>query len=89
MWQCADRAHCIWADWDDLSVLYHRPSGKTHFLNASAAYLLEQLMDGPVTAESAALMLAAAQERAASDELRADVASTLLRLAELGLIESA
>lgn len=77
----------MWADWDDLSVLYHRPSGKTHFINASTAFLLECLAEAPAGVESAAMALAAAQSRVADDELRSEVSDTLLRLEELGLIE--
>ncbi|HQX79853.1 MAG TPA: HPr-rel-A system PqqD family peptide chaperone [Steroidobacteraceae bacterium] len=88
-WRRADAAHCVWADWDELSVVYHRPSGKTHFVNASTAFLLEQLLGEPASVESAAQALAQAQDRPVDDALRDDVAGTLLRLAELGLIESA
>lgn len=70
-------------------MIYHRPSGKTHFVNAAAAFLLDHLLEGPATVEAAAQALAAAQARTADDPLRADVAGTLLRLEELGLIESA
>ena len=66
-----------------------RPSGKTHFVNASTAFLLEQLLGEPASVESAAQALAQAQDRPVDDALRDDVAGTLLRLAELGLIESA
>ncbi|GMU68273.1 MAG: hypothetical protein AMXMBFR37_06060 [Steroidobacteraceae bacterium] len=79
----------MWADWDDLAVLYHRPSGKTHFINASTAFLLEHLVDTPVGIEAATQALAAAQGAVADEALREEVAATLLRLEELGLIERA
>jgi PqqD family protein of HPr-rel-A system len=79
----------LWADWGDLSVLYHCPSGKTHFINASTAFLLEQGLDQPATVESAAQAVAEVRGVAADDELRADISDTLLRLEELGLIERA
>ncbi len=87
-WRRPDAAQCIWAEWQaDVSVIYHRPSGKTHFINPSTAFLLERLLEGPATVGSAAQALAAAQERRADDALRDDVAGILLRLEELGLIE--
>jgi len=70
-------------------VIYHGPSGKTHFVNASTAFLLEHGLDPPATVESAAQAVAEARGVAADDELRADVSDTLLRLEELGLIERA
>lgn len=85
----AEGAHCLWADWDDLAVLFHRPSGKTHFVNAATAFLLEQFSDAPLTVEAAARALADAQGRGVDDELGASVADTVQRLLELGLIERA
>ena len=80
----------MWADWDDEpSVIYHRPSGKTHFVNASTAFLLEQFFEGSATLGSATRALAEALGRAADDDLRLAVAGTLFRLEELGLIERA
>lgn len=39
-WQCARPPNeILWAHFDDDYVAFHRPSGKTHFLNA-ASYLL-------------------------------------------------
>lgn len=89
-WRRADAAQCAWAGWDDeLGVIYHRPSGKTHFVNAATVFLLEQLLDAPQSAESATKALAAASGRAADAALLDEVEGTLLRLEELGLIDSA
>lgn len=89
-WRRADAAACAWTDWGtEPGVIYHRPSGKTHFVNASTVFLLEQLLAGPATHEAATQALAEALGRAADDALRDDVAGTLFRLEELGLIESA
>lgn len=79
----------MWSDWDELSVIYHRPSGKTHFINASTAFLLEQGLDQPVTVESATRAVAEARDIMADAELLAEIGDTLLRLEELGLIERA
>jgi PqqD family protein of HPr-rel-A system len=79
----------LWSDWDASSVIYHRPSGKTHFINAATAFLLEQGLEQPATVEAAARAVAEARGVVVDDELRADVGDTLLRLEELGLIERA
>ncbi|MEZ5532039.1 MAG: HPr-rel-A system PqqD family peptide chaperone [Steroidobacteraceae bacterium] len=83
----AESAQCLWTDWDDLAVLYHRPSGKTHFINAPTAFLLEQFSAAPSTLDAVARALAEAQGRAIDDELREGVAGMAQRLEELGLIE--
>ena len=53
--------------------------------------MLNEFIGGELefSVESAAQALAQAQDRPADDILRDDVAGTLLRLEELGLIESA
>lgn len=40
-------AQFAWAHWSDGHVLYHRPSGKTHFLNEAGAALLRELLANP------------------------------------------
>ncbi|MBV6416840.1 MAG: hypothetical protein CMLOHMNK_01455 [Steroidobacteraceae bacterium] len=85
----AEGAQCLWADWDDLAVLYHRPSGKTHFVNAATAFLLELFIDAPVTLDAATRALAAEQGRPVDADLGAHVADTVERLLDVGLIERA
>ncbi len=88
-WQRADSAGWLWSTWDDQHVLFHRPSGKTHFLNAAAVFLLEEVLGEPSTISAATETLATARNVTADNELRDDVTEMLLRLEELGLIESA
>jgi PqqD family protein of HPr-rel-A system len=90
VWRRGNAAQCAWASWEEEpGVIYHRPSGKTHFVNASAAFLLEHLLEGTATVDSATRALAAAQERHVDEAMLDGVAGTLLRLEELGLIERA
>ncbi len=86
MWLRAEGAQCLWADWDDLAVLYHRPSGKTHFINAATAFLLEQFNAAPAPLDAASRALAEAQGLAVDDGLREGVAGMAQRLGALGLI---
>lgn len=70
-WRASPAEHYSWASWPDGEVLYHRPSGKTHFLNASGAELLRQLLAAP------------GQSFEADDALL----ELLLRMEALGLVE--
>lgn len=72
-WAAAPAAHFAWADWSDGHVLYHRPSGKTHFLNEAGAALLRELLADP-------------GEAFAADE---SLHGLLLRFEALGLVERA
>ena len=70
-WRAAPATEFAWADWPDGHVLYHRPSGKTHFLNDAGATQLRELLAAPGEAFEA-------------DESLRDL---LLRFEALGLVE--
>jgi PqqD family protein of HPr-rel-A system len=68
-------------------VLYHRGSGKTHFLNAASKHLLRDVLTAPKTAAEAAEALARREGVAAEPALVAVVIETLEQLDHLGLID--
>jgi PqqD family protein of HPr-rel-A system len=88
-WLAAPGADLAWRRIGDEYVVYHRPSGKTHFLNPPSAHLLLDLLRQPRTAAAAAAALAAAETAEAGEEYRAAVTRLLFRLEELGLVERA
>jgi PqqD family protein of HPr-rel-A system len=77
----------LWAHWDDDYVIYHRASGKTHFVNAATAELLNNILLVPKTAVAAAEELAASQEASGDAAFFAEVARLLERLEYAGLVE--
>lgn len=46
-WRAAPAGQFVWAHWGDGHALFHRPSGKTHFLNEAGASLLRELLAAP------------------------------------------
>jgi PqqD family protein of HPr-rel-A system len=76
-----------WAEWDGEFVLYHRPSGKTHFLNATTALLLTEILIEPKSTADATTALLATQIAAIESEQHQYVAELLKRLESLGLVE--
>lgn len=88
-WQARLPGEYVWASWDGEFALYHRTSGLTHFLNASAAALLTEILVEPRDIESASQMLASSTGEESSPSLRDQVAQMLLRLEELGLVDRA
>jgi PqqD family protein of HPr-rel-A system len=70
-------------------VLHHRPSGKTHFVNAATYQLLEQVLRQPRDVATATAELAERQAVAPDVEFGNYVAGLLPRLEELGLVERA
>lgn len=91
-WQCRCPDDLVWADFDDHFVVFHRPSGQTHFLNESAAVLLIDVLALPTTLEEAATALSSDLDESArpgepSRELRERVLRMLVRFEELGLVQ--
>lgn len=85
---CAVGAHDVrWAEFEGGIVAYHRPSGKTHLLNAVTAELLKDVLHEPKDAAAAAAELAALQSARADEMFTSYVARLLLRLEALGLVE--
>lgn len=91
-WQCRCPDDLLWADFGDQFVVFHRPSGQTHFLNESAAVLLIDVLASPTTLEEAArALLGELDDRPTpgepSRELRERVLRMLVRFEELGLVQ--
>jgi len=87
---CAGRADdLVWVPFGDDVVVYHRPSGKTHFLNAVTALLLKEVLLEPKSSLEAAEELAARQASLAGSDFVAAVRASLEHLEHLGLAERA
>jgi PqqD family protein of HPr-rel-A system len=86
-YRAAPTESCLWADCQGDWVLFHRPSGKTHFLNAGTALLLREVLRTPLHAGAAAAELARLQGGSLDARFQSHVADLLRRLEELGLVE--
>ena len=53
-WRARAADEVVWLALDEDHVLYHRPSGKTHFLNDASKRLLRDVLTVPKTAGEAA-----------------------------------
>jgi hypothetical protein len=73
-WRAVPADQLSWADWDSGHALYHRLSGKTHFLNPTGAALLRELLANPGEAYEI-------------DEADQGVRELVLRFEMLGLVE--
>jgi PqqD family protein of HPr-rel-A system len=88
-WVAAPAADLRWCSWDGACAVYHRPSGKTHFVNDATRRLLEDVLAMPLPAADVAGKLAREQGVEDTEEFRAHVWGLLVRLEELALIERA
>jgi PqqD family protein of HPr-rel-A system len=77
----------VWAEFGTDFVVYHRPSGKTHFFNAATALLLKEVLVEPRSALEAAQDLAERQAADATAEFLAAVQHSLEHLEYLGLVD--
>lgn len=85
-WTAATATELLWAEWEGQYVLFHRPSGRTHVVNASTWLLLNEVLRDSLTLEATTLEFARLRETPIDEELRAYVAGLLLHLEELGLV---
>lgn len=78
---------CVWAHYDDDYVVFHRPSGKTHFLNAAGYRLLTEILERPegTTAIATRLASSGGSEPGTLDE--EEVHAMLVRFEYLGLVD--
>lgn len=77
----------LWHDCGGEFAAFHRPSGKTHFLNLPSAQLLRSVLTEPRTAAAAADRLAAEAGGVADAGYRGEIQAVLERLEQLGLVE--
>jgi PqqD family protein of HPr-rel-A system len=77
-----------WVEWDGEFVVFHEPSGKTHFLNAATARLLRELLGEPQYIGQVVAALSAGQDEADQQTIRETTEEMLLRLEDLGLVQA-
>lgn len=76
----------VWQEWDDRYALFHRPSQKTHYLNATSAIALQCLAETALSPEGLADKLALEAGEPMSEELRGSLRGLLQRFETLGLV---
>jgi PqqD family protein of HPr-rel-A system len=86
-WRTGPSHDLAWAELGDAYVVYHRPSGRTHFLNSATADLLQHVLAEPRTARTAAEELAARENSVGDAAFFSAVAESLTHLEHLGLIQ--
>jgi PqqD family protein of HPr-rel-A system len=86
-WRTGSPQDLAWAEFGADYVVYHKPSGKTHLLNAASAALLRRVLREPKDARAAADELAAEEGAVGDAGFLAAVAAALAQLEHLGLIE--
>lgn len=79
-----DSCRVAWVD--GLALIFHRPSGTTHFLDAPVPDMLALLAEAPATAGELAEQLCARLAVALDDEARMVVARRLAELCDAGLV---
>jgi PqqD family protein of HPr-rel-A system len=77
----------LWVSLDDNFVVYHRPSGKTHFLNQSSKVLITEILADAKDLSSVLAAFAHIDTDAHSEDLARQVTGMLDRLEDVGLIQ--
>jgi PqqD family protein of HPr-rel-A system len=80
-------ADCVWAQYGDDFVVFHRPSGKTHLLNLAGYRLLTEILPSPATTAAIAARLANTSSDAPDPLDERAVNEMLVRFEYLGLVD--
>ena len=83
----SNAADCVWANYPDSYAVFHRPSGKTHFLNAAGYRLITEILERPGDTASIAAELAVAGAEESSPLNVDEVHAMLVRFEYLGLVD--
>ena len=86
LWR-SNAADCAWARYGDDHVVFHRPSGKTHLLNAAGYRLLTDILEKPSHAAAIAAQLASAGGTESEGLDEEEVFTMLVRFEYLGLVD--
>lgn len=86
-WLARPLDEVAWIEWGQDHIAYHRPSGATHFLNASSKILITEILRNPKATEE---VTAAFGTKTVDPDWSArfeEMHATLEQLEHLGLIE--
>ena len=90
-WRSRPDDELAWLQLEDDFVAFHRPSGKTHFLNAASHELIRDVLAAPRSIEEIAAAILKGEEALDVDEGTGEFVARLedlvFRLEQLGLIE--
>jgi PqqD family protein of HPr-rel-A system len=86
-WRNQSPGDVVWAVFGDEFVAYHRPSGKTHFLNAASHLLICDILHEPRNFADIADAFALSETVKHPEGYFEEMKSLLNRLEALGLIE--
>ncbi len=86
-WCACDPADIVWVAFDAEHVAYHRPSGRTHFLNDASRALLTELLPSPQDFDTILEAFGAGVAEEDASAYRGGMEEMLSRLEYLGLVE--
>lgn len=86
-WRSCSPTQCNWVTFENDFVVYHRPSGKTHFLNVGSEVLLTDVLTEARSLTSILDIFASDDTDEDHEEYVRQMQSMLDRLEYLGLIE--
>ena len=86
-WCCQSPDDIAWAAFDDDYVAYHRPSGKTHFLNESSKRLICEILNERRTLAEVVEAFDALSDVDERNQYNRQMKATLDHFENLGLID--
>ena len=87
VWRRRPLENIVWTGFDEDFVAYHRPSGKTHFLNAASHILICDVLSEPMDLISIANAFVPDEPDQLDDNYLVQLQAMIARLEHLGLVE--
>jgi PqqD family protein of HPr-rel-A system len=86
-WRRRDWRKDAFVEFEEILIVFHRASGKTHFLNATSACILDLLSDGSTSLSAIVEGLSFQFNAEFNSTISEQVGHHLQRLEALGLVE--
>ena len=86
-WRSVAPPDIAWVDWGHDHIAFHRPSGKTHFLNVASKHLITELLGEPTGLTGIVTAFGVAEGDSEGPAQMDDMRSMLDRLEQLGLVD--
>lgn len=87
VWRRRPLADLVCTGFDEDFIAYHRPSGKTHFLNAATHILIFDVLSKPMDLKAIADAITPGNPEGNDKEYLARLRAMIARLEHLGLVE--
>jgi len=86
-WRSRSSSQIVWAIFDQDYVAFHRPSGKTHFLNEASYLLISEILAEPQSLDTIVREFVSGEDEANPAPYASQMRAMLDHLEDFGLVD--